>query len=461
MPRDSVAPMTDLTVSNFDLLVLGAGNAGQAAAGIAREAGWSVGIVEARDFGGTCPLRGCVPKKVLVAAAGVLDQISTASAHGITVGAPTLDWAKLIERKRGFVRGVPESMEASLAKQGIEVIHGRGRFTGRNAVDVDGRAITARKLVIATGSKPRELDFPGGALAITSDDILELPQLPTSVVFIGAGVIAFEFAHVFARAGTRVTMLELGAQPLASLEYDAVSQLVGASRALGIDLFTRVTVQRIERARGGFEVHYEHDGQMRTIETALVANGAGRIADLDSLGLENAGIEREGVGVKLDSYLRSVSNQDVFVAGDAITTKPQLSAVATYEGKIVGRNLTSESLQAPDYSWIPSAVFTIPVLASVGRTEARAREDGVSLAVSVNDMREWRSARTYSESVAYAKVLVDKDNGTIVGAHLVGHGAAETIHVFALAMRYGIPASGLRDMVYAYPTFSSDIKFML
>jgi glutathione reductase (NADPH) len=447
--------------SDYDLVVIGAGNAGQTAAGIARDAGWSVLVVEARDVGGTCPLRGCVPKKVLVAAAEIFDQITRASAHRIRVGKPRLDWKRLIARKQTFVAGVPAAMEKSLKQRGIDVLHDRARFVGPREVAVGGRRISARKILVSNGSKPRLLPIPGADAVITSDDILDLKRLPRSVVFIGAGVIGLEFTHVFARAGARVTILEVTPRPLPALDPDCVDVLIGATRALGVKVLTGVEVQAIEKRGAKRVVRFRHQGRSRSLQTDCVANGAGRVADVEALDPDAAGIRHDGPTVDLDEFLRSRSNPDVFFAGDAIATKPQLSAVATYEGRIVGRNLTTEPMISPEYRSIPSVVFSVPALATVGLTEEQAQTQGLGFEAKKNDMREWRSARTYAETTAFAKVLIEKPSRRILGAHLLGHGAAETIHAFAFAIKHGLTADVLRDTVYAYPTFHSDVKFLV
>src|SRR6185295_2301151 len=231
----------------YDLIVIGTGNAGQLAASVARDGGMRVAIVEGRDVGGTCALRGCVPKKVLVAAAEAMDVIRRADTHAITVGTPALDWTRLIARERTFVDGVPAEVEADLTKRGIDLIKGRARFVGRDALAVTGRAkpLRADRFVVACGSVPRPLAFKGGDTLLTSDDLLELQALPSSVAFVGAGVIAFELAHVMARAGARVTLLEMAQRALPGLDADAVARLVEATIARGIDVRVGVSVEAV------------------------------------------------------------------------------------------------------------------------------------------------------------------------------------------------------------------------
>jgi glutathione reductase (NADPH) len=315
-------------------------------------------------------------------------------------------------------------------------------------------------IVIATGSRPRRLPFPGAELMITSDDVLSERKLPASVVFIGGGVIALEFSHVYARAGARVTIIEMLPRLLDNLDADAVAQLRTETARIGVTIHTGVEVQRIERARDLLRVVYE-DGSERSVEAECVVHGAGRVADLDYLDLPAGRVQAERGGVALDQYLRSTSNPAVHVCGDAVAVTPQLSPIATCQGRIIGRNIVDGPKHAPDYTGIASCVFTVPALASVGLTQAAADGEGIDLDVKVNDMHEWLSGRTYALSAAWSKVLIDKRTDRIVGAHLFGHAGEELIHIFGLAIRHRITASQIRDFVYGFPTFSADIKSML
>lgn len=447
--------------NHFDVIVLGTGNAGMAAAGVARAAGLEVAMIENREVGGTCPIRGCVPKKVLVAAAQVLDQIERAAVHHIEVDPPKLDWAALIEREQGFVRDVPAEFKGSLESRGIVLIEGQARFSGPNEVRVGETSYAADKIVIATGSVPRELPIAGWEHTITSDDILVDQELPESLIFIGGGVIALEFSHVFARAGTKVTILEAMPRLLPRLDPDAVEALRKETARLGIEILTDVKVGEIKQEDGQFTVLFEQDGQASERRAAVVANGTGRVADVNGLDLDAAGIAHQSGRIEVNEYLRSPSNPAVYVAGDAHWSTAQLSPVATYEGRIVGQNIVNGDKLVPDYSHVPSAVYTVPALANVGLGEDQASKQGLEFKAKVNDMTTWRSARTYAETVAFAKVLVEEKSDRILGAHLVGHGAEEVIHLFAFAIKHGVTAAELAESVYGYPTFSSDIKYLV
>ena len=450
-----------MSSDKYDVVILGGGNAGMGVTVDTRKAGLSVAMVEHREMGGTCPNRGCTPKKILVAAGHALDDIERAAAHHICVGKPRLDWAALIDREKTMIGPLPDSLAKLMAERGVEVLHGRAAFAGPNTVRVGERRVDGKHIVIATGSKPRKLPIDGAAHMITSDDVLSEREQPREVVFVGGGVIAFEFAHLYARAGSKVTVLENAPQFLSAFDADAVGQIVRESERIGIALKAGVKVKAIGTRGRHFAVTFEHDGAARTIEADRVVNGAGRIPDVDALDLAAGNVRLADGRVELDEFLRSASNPAVHVCGDAASGPLQLSPVATYEGGIVGRNIVQGPVAKPDYSCIPSCVFTVPALATVGMTEQDTRKGGRALKVQTKDMRDWMSARTCNEQVAWAKVISDETSGRILGAHMVGHGSEELIHLFAFAIKFGITAADLRDTIYAFPTFANDVKNMV
>ena len=365
-----------MTAEKFDVVILGGGNAGIGVTGPVRRAGMSVAMIEADLLGGTCPNRGCTPKKVLVAAGHALHEIERASVHHIAVGKPKLDWAALIDREKDMIKDIPANLARSMAKRNVEVIKGHAAFAGPNTIRVGDREIEARHIVIATGSKPRPLPIPGAELMITSDEMLDERELPASVIFVGGGVISLEFGHVYARAGAEVTILEALPQLLPAMDTDAVACLQAESERIGIQIMTAVSVKRIEKANGRLRAVFTHEGAEHAAEADRIVNGAGRIANVDTLDLAAGQVKHTNGRVAIDNHLRSTSNPNVYVCGDAVPVSPQLSPIATYEGDIVGRNIAEGPKHSPDYTHMATSVYTVPALAAVGLTEAAARQAG-------------------------------------------------------------------------------------
>ena len=450
-----------MSEEKFDVVIIGGGNAGIGVTGPVRRAGLSVAMIEAHDLGGTCPNRGCTPKKVLVAAGQALHDIERAAQHRIAVSIPSLDWSALIAREKDIIKDIPANLARAMTRRKVEVIKGHGTFAGPNSVRIGNHTLRASHIVIAAGSKPRPLPIPGAEHMMTSDDMLSERKRPESIIFIGGGVISLEFGHVYARAGSSVTILEALPQLLPAMDGDAVARLLAESERIGLQISTGVRIERIEASGGRFRVIFTHEGKEKAVEADRVVNGAGRIVDVESLGLAAGQVDHDNGRIGIDSYLRSTSNSRVYVCGDVVPTSPQLSPIATYEGDLVGRNIVEGPKHSPDYAGIATAVYTVPALAAVGLTETAVKAKGLAVEIHVNDMHDWFSARTYAETVAWSKIIVDRSSDRILGAHFVGHAGHELVNIFSLAMKFGIRASALREHIYAYPTFASDIKHML
>ena len=446
----------------YDLVTIGTGSAASAVASRCRAAGWRVAIVDALPFGGTCALRGCDPKKVLVGAADAIDWTRRMNGKGIRAEKLHIDWNELMRFKRSFTEPVPKSSEESFKKAGIEAFHGCARFVGPNAIEIADRVLETRRAVIASGQKPADLGISGQEHLTTSDQFLELDQLPRRIVFIGGGYIAFEFAHVAMRAGSQVTILHRGARPLPRFDADLVAPLVEKTRDLGARVQLATQAEGVEKSSGRLAVHASSDGQKQVFEADMVVHAAGRVPNIGDLNLERAGIQWDGKrGVKVNEFLQT-SNPAVYAAGDAADTEgPPLTPVAGYEGVIVASNLLKGNRHKPDYRGIPTVVFTIPPLASVGLSEEAARQQGLRFRTKHESTSNWYSSRRVGETVSAYKVLVEENTGRILGAHLLGGQAEEVINLFALAIRSGIPATDLKLALFAYPSHGSDVAYML
>ena len=446
----------------FDLVVIGTGSAASAVASRCRSAGWQVAIIDSRPFGGTCALRGCDPKKVLVGAAEALDWVRRMKGKGIRAEELRIDWQELMRFKRSFIEAVPKNREEGFAKAGVAAFHGRARFVSPSSVQVNDDVLEGRYVVIAAGQKPADLKIPGTEYLTTSEQFLELNELPKRILFIGGGYIAFEFAHVAVRAGAQVTIVHRGPRPLPLFDPDLVDQIVKSSRELGVDVQLGTEVVGVEKSSGQLIVQASASGQQRTFEADMVVHAAGRVPEIDDMNLDAAGVAWDNQGVKVNEFLQSVSNPAVYAAGDAAASGGlPLTPVAGYEGIIVAANLLKGNSQKPNYLGIPTVVFAIPPLASVGLGESEARKQALKFRVKKEITSSWYSSRRVGEKYSGFKVLVEEDTDRILGAHLLGSEAEEVINLFGLAMRSGMRAADLKHMLYAYPTRGSDVPYML
>ena len=450
-----------MDTQRFDLVVIGTGSAASAVATRCRKAGWSVAVVDELPFGGTCALRGCDPKKVLVGNAEAIDWARRLAGKGVRENQLRIDWPELMRFKRSMIAEVPEKKEEGFRKAGIEVFHGQARFTGTTTIEVAGQRLEGRRVLIASGARPMPLGIAGEEHLTTSTQFLELEELPRRIVFVGGGFISFEFAHVAIRAGAKVTILHRGSRPLPLFDPDLVERLVERSRLLGIDIRLDTSVTHIERGKSGFVVHGQHDGNKVIFESDLVVHGAGRVPAVDDLDLNAAGIDAIDRRITLNEFLQSVSNPAVYVAGDAASVGPALTPVAGYEGRLVSANLLEGNHLSADYSVVPSVAFTIPPLAMVGLTEEAARQRGLRFQTNFIDTSSWYSSKRVGETHSGSKVLIDEESGKILGAHLLGPSAEELINLFAMAMRSGITSSQIKEMLFAYPTHGSDMAYMV
>jgi len=447
-------------MTKYDFVAIGGGNAGLTAASMAAAAGMRTALVDGGPIGGLCSLNGCNPKKALVRSTEVLDLIRHAEKFCIETGPVKIDWPRVIDRKESFTKPVTPASEASLKQQGIELLRAAPRFLEPHAMQVDGTNVEFGAALIATGSTPRPLKFPGCDFTKTSNDILALRKVPGELTIIGAGAIAFEFGQVFARLGSRVTILTPGKRALKEFDADLVDALLADCATLGITLVPEAGVQTVSRIGDKLRVEYQAGGEVRSLAADFVLNAAGRVPSISELQLDQADVRFDRRGIMTNDFLRSVSNPDVFAAGDA-HGRLQLSPIASYEGRVVGRNLVENDAERVDYTSIPRALYTIPQLAMVGMTDDEARSSGREFSVFTNDMSGWKVYAIAGEAPACAKIIVEKGSAKILGAHLYNHSAADQIHLFALAIKFGISADDLRRMVYAYPTLTSALAYTM
>lgn len=444
----------------YDVIVIGSGMAGMTIANKCAKKGLKTAVTDSRPYGGTCALRGCDPKKILVGAAEIIDQANKMKGIGIQ-GDSSINWKDLMAYKNDFVAKMPKGVEKGYEKAGVDMYHGAASFEPEDTVRIGDNLLEADKIVIATGARPVILDIPGGDIPIDSTDFLNLEELPKEITFIGGGYIAMEFAHLAARAGSKVTIIHRGQTPLENFETDIVKHLVNATEELGIELHLESDVVAVEKTDNGLTVKAASKNGEKTIQADLVVNAAGRVPELDGMNLEKANISYSKKGIQVNEFLQSKSNPLVYAAGDAAESNGlNLTPVAVMEGHAVAANIIRGNSKTPDYSEMPSAVFTLPTLASVGMTEKQAKETGLEYQAKDGSASNWYNAKRINESTYAYKVISDKE-GYILGAHIIGPHAEEMINLFAMAIRGKLTVSDIRNMVYAYPSMGSDIGSMV
>ncbi|MDA3941614.1 MAG: NAD(P)/FAD-dependent oxidoreductase [Spirochaetia bacterium] len=439
-----------------DILVIGTGTSGYTVAHGLKKAGKSVVIADKRSFGGTCSKRGCQPKKYLVENAEIIHLTRALEGKGL-VKASEVDWKDLISLKRDFTETVSEGSENGFVSVGIEVLHGEVSFTDPHSVLVGDVPVTADKIILAFGTIPAPMNIPGGDLSVDSEYFLDMDTMPKKIIFIGGGYISFELAGVAHMAGAKTTILHRSAQPLKQFDPDLVNILVGAMRADGLAVLTDHPVIKIERTNTGLKVF----AGGKEFIADLVVNASGRIPDLSVLNLAKGNVNYGSKGIEVNKYLQSSSTPNVFAVGDCVASGPNLATVADMQAEIVVENIVNSPSVAPDYSDIPSVVFSQPPMATVGISEKEAVDKNFDVRIKILDQSSYPSSKRIGQKVAICKVIIENKTERILGVHILGHNSPEVINIFALAIKFGHTTMDLKKILWAYPTHTSDMKYSL
>ena len=443
----------------YDLVVIGSGVAGGTIAIKCRLAGLTVALADTGPLGGTCALKGCNPKKVLVHASEVIARFKDMEGKGI-MGHVKIDWPELMRFKRTFTESIHISNEKYYREIGVKLYIGEASFSDDKTIRIGGELIEGKYIVVSTGARPRELNIPGEELLCNSECFLELNRLPEEVIFVGGGYIAFEFAHIAARAGAKVTVLQRGNQTLNKFDPDIIHLLMKASEEIGIEVKMNQNVERIKKIGKKLKVFTEKEEE-NEYTADLIVHSAGRIPNLEELNLEAGNISRDRRGILVDDFLRSQSNPSVYVSGDVNTYGIPLTPVADMEARMITTQIVKKQMEKVNYHVVPSVLFTIPSVASVGLHEEEALKRGIDFEKQFNDTSNWTSSRRLGLKYSASKILIDKSKHQILGAHLMGHHAEEVINLFSLAMRHQLTVEQIQNTVYGYPTFSYDIHSLL
>ncbi len=446
--------MIQLTEYTYDVVIIGSGASGTSVAFETRAAGLSVAIVEERSWGGTCVLRGCDPKKVLVGAAEARNFSKRLRGKGIKQAA-TISWSDLMAFKETFVEDVPEQRLQSFQEAGIETFFGKAQFQSKETLLVGEDLLHVKNIVLATGASPNKQDIPGNDFILTSDDFLSLKHLPDSITFIGGGYISFEFASIALAAGKEVHIIHHNSNPLKKFDPDFVAALVSLMEEEGVHFHFDTTISKVEKKAEKLQISGENDF---VLQTDNIIGATGRTPNISHLDLEKAHIDYTKKGITVNEKLQTVSNPHIYACGDVAATKgAPLTPVVSMEAAIVSQNILGAD-DAIHYPAIPSVVFTSPKLASIGITIQEAKEQPAKYQIKNHDTTNWYTYKRTNEPLALAKIIVDKSNQQIKGAHFLSEEADYMINYIAILMKANLTLSDLQSVLFAYPSPASDLS---
>ncbi|RKH69846.1 glutathione-disulfide reductase [Corallococcus interemptor] len=438
---------------DFDLFTLGAGSGGVAASRRAGSSGAKVAICEEGRVGGTCVLRGCVPKKLLVYAAHYRYDFEDAAGYGWTAGGPALDWKKLQAVKAKELDRLTGIYGRLLRDAGVTLVEGRGRVVDAHTVEVAGKRYTAERILVATGGRPYLPEVTGIEHALTSEQALELPALPRRVAVVGGGYIGVEFAGIFTALGAKVTMLIRGDTVLRGFDNDIRAALTQEMRKKGVDIRPETFVQDIEKREDGTLSLLTRMGE--TLEVDAVLYSTGRVPNTQGLGLEEAGVKlNERGAVMVDAQSRS-SVESIYAVGD-VTDRLNLTPVAIAEGRAMVETLYRNNPVTMDHENVPSAVFSQPPVGTVGLTEREAMERYGKVDVYVSSFRPMKHTLTGRDERSMMKVVVERGTERVLGFHMVGADAPEIIQGLAVALKCGVTKKQLDATVGIHPTAAEE-----
>ena len=445
---------------DFDLAVIGGGSGGLACARRAAAYGARAVVVEAGRLGGTCVNVGCVPKKVMWNAAHVADSLRDASDYGFQLDVTGFDWATLKKKRDAYIARLNGIYERNLANDKVELVRGFARFTGPHTLEVGGRTLSARHIVIATGGRPMVPPVPGAALGITSDGFFELEALPRRVIMVGSGYVSVELGGVFAALGSKVTMVIRGETVLRSFDAMLGAGVLKAMRDEGVEVATNGFPQSLERtASGELELVLTHGRRLPPADCVLWA--IGRAPAVEGLGLEAAGVQLDATGfIETDKY-QATHVDGIYAIGD-VTGRAQLTPVAIAAGRrLSDRVFNGQSDRYLDYDNIPTVIFSHPPVGTVGLSEAEARKRyGDEVEVFLSGFVPMYHAMTTRKVRAEMKLVTAGAGQRIVGAHVVGWGADEMLQGFAVAVRMGATKQDFDDTVAIHPTSAEEFVTM-
>ncbi len=440
---------------DYDLFVIGAGSGGVRGARMAAATGIRVGIAEGRRVGGTCVLRGCVPKKLLVYAAHFAHDFEDAAAYGWRLRPPTHEWAHLIAAKNQETDRLNGIYVNLLKNAGVEIHEGYASFIDSHTLNVGGKKITSERILIASGARPFVPEIPGREYSITSDEALDLMSRPERIVIVGAGYIAVEFAGIFAELGSEVTLL-IRSQLLRGFDRDIAGELEAALERSGVKLVFGGEVSGIYKDDKEYTVE---TSEGRAIKTDLVMFAAGRDPNIEGMGLENIGVElKSGRAIEVDEFSQT-SVENVYAIGD-VTDRMALTPVAIHEAMCFVDTVYKDRPRSPNYEFVPTAVFSQPPIGTVGLDEEAAIKKFGKVDVYTSRFRPMKHTLTKRDHFSFMKLIVHPESDTVIGCHMIGDDAAEIAQGMGIALKIGATKADFDATIGIHPTAAEEFVTM-
>lgn len=441
-------------VKKYDTVVVGAGPAGTAAASSLKDQGQSVAIVEEDLWGGTCPNRGCDPKKILYAAVEAKERASFLAGQGLNTQS-SIEWSDLMANKRAYTQQISPGTYKSLANNGIETISGHAQFVDPHILKVGQQTIEAQNIIIATGLRPRMLEIKGKEFLQTSTDFLDLDELPEDITILGGGYIAFELAGIASSAGAKVTLIHHNDRPLKAFPEKLVRTLCDQLTENGVEIVFDKEITEIQKDTEDYRVI----GNDFDRQTDAVFVAVGRIANVDQLGLDQIGVDYSTKGIKVNKHLQSNVSHIYAVGDSAASAVPKLTPVAGYEANYVVEQILGDRSKI-SYPIIPTIVFSLPKLSQIGVTTQQAEKQSDRYQVSTVNMEDWITYKRQHEKQSLLQLIIDQKKDQVVGAACLSMEADEMINYLNLLIKHQYSEKEVRQTLFNYPTTASDIQYV-
>jgi dihydrolipoamide dehydrogenase len=447
-------------MKTYDLIVLGGGTAGMTVARAAASNGWQVAVTESQYLGGTCVNVGCIPSKALIHTAKIMHQVRTAGKYGIHTATPEADWTKILQRKDEVVREMREGGYSSVAKnENITLYEGEALFIGTKQVMVAGTTLEADKILITTGARTAIPPFNGLETTgyLTSTTAMEIESLPESLLILGGGIIAVEFAQMFARFGVQVTIIQRGNQLAKNLEPEISDAIQSILESENVEVLTGTDVLAVRRENGQISVTLKRQEKQFTEVADNVLAATGRTPNTDMLALDKAGVETDKRGYITVDDKFATNVPGIWAAGD-VTGGAMFTHKAWHDGFLLSRSFFRGEAISSKNRLIPYAVFTDPEIAGVGLGEQQAKDSGIKVKVQRYPFAYVGRSRATGQREGFVKLITEEESGHIVGAHIIGAEAGEIIHELIMAMRFNATVFDLQDMIHIHPTLTEAIN---